>query len=87
MVDDIEAFCTAHSHTISAIEALSTLLAVIISLTLAYRASLADKTNLKAGLEISTILHPSISPNPRFVVVSITNTGVFPPQIPVGFFR
>jgi hypothetical protein len=85
--DDIEEFCKAHEHTISAIEAISTLSAVIVSLVLAHRATIADRTRLVAQLQISTIFHPTISPKPRFVVVTITNTGNLPLQVPLGFFR
>ena len=87
MLQSIEEFCKAHEHTISALEAFSTLLAVIVSLALAYRASLAEKTRLLAKLEIATILHPAVSPHPRFVVVSITNIGNLPLQVTLGFFR
>jgi len=60
--------------------------AVIISLVLVYRASIREKTRLVAKLSISTILHPTISPHPRFVVLSIKNTGNLPLQVLIGFF-
>jgi hypothetical protein len=87
VIDGIEAFCSAHDHTIRAIGVIGTLSAVIISLVLAYRAAIREKTRLVATLYISTIFHPTISPKPRYVVVTITNTGNLPLQIPIGFFR
>jgi hypothetical protein len=84
--DGIEAFCTAYDHTIHALGVIGTLLAVIISLVLVYRASIREKTRLVAKLSISTILHPTISPHPRFVVLSIKNTGNLPLQVLIGFF-
>jgi len=87
MLSDIEAFCTAHEHTISALEAVSTFSAVVVSLWLSHRATVSDRTQLKANLQVATIFHPTIHPNPRFVVVSVINTGRTPLQIPLGFFR
>jgi hypothetical protein len=75
VLDRLEALLKAHEHIISAIEALSMLAAVIVSLTLAHRATIADRTRLLAVFQISTLAHPTFSPYPRFVVVSITNTG------------
>lgn len=87
MLGDIEAFCATHEHTISALEAISTLSAVVISLWLAHRATVADRTRLVATLQIATLFHPTISPKPRFVVASITNAGNLPLQVPLDFFR
>jgi hypothetical protein len=77
----IEAFCATHEHTISALSA------VLVSLWLAHRATVADRTRLVPTLQVSTIFHPTRSPKPRFVVVSITNAGNLPLQISLGFFR
>jgi hypothetical protein len=87
MLAGIEAFCAAHEHTISALEAISTFSAIVVSLWLAHRATVADRTRLVATLQIATLFHPMISPKPRFVVASITNAGNLPLQVPLGFFR
>ena len=87
MSGTIEAFCTSYEHTIDAVGAISTLLAVVVSLFLAHRATISDNTKLVATLQISTVLHPAINPHPRFFVVSVTNTGKHPIQIPFDFFR
>jgi hypothetical protein len=86
MLEAIETFCTTHEHTISAIEAVSTLSAVIVSLILAHRTTIADRTCLVATVQISTVFRPTISPKPRFFVVTITNKGNLPLHIPFGFF-
>jgi hypothetical protein len=70
-----------------AIGVIGTLSPVIVSLWLARRATIANRTWLVAKLWISTILHPTIAPHPRFVAVSITNIGDFPLQVSAGFFR
>jgi hypothetical protein len=87
VLDAIEAFCAAYDHTIRAFGVICTLSAVIISLVLAYRAAIREKTRLVAKLQISMIFHPTISPKPRYVVVTITNTGNLALQVHVGFFR
>jgi hypothetical protein len=55
MFNTIEAFCKLHEHTIAAIEAISTLAAVIVSLTLAHRAAMANRTHLVARLQIANL--------------------------------
>jgi len=87
MLSGIEAFCAAHEHTIGALESVSTFLAVAVSLWLAHRATVADRTQLKASLQVATLFHPTIKPSPRFVVVSVTNVGRTPLQVTLGFFR
>jgi len=62
-------------------------MAVAVSLWLAHRATVADRTQLKASLQVATIFHPTIKPNPRFIVVSVTNIGRTPLRITLGFFR
>lgn len=87
MLDQIEAFCKMHEHTIGALEAVSTLCAVLVSLVLAHRATVADRTRLLAKLQISTLMHPSLSlPYPRYVVVTVTNIGNLPLKVSLGFF-
>ena len=87
MLETIEEFCKTHEHTIAAIEAISTLAAVIISLTLAHRATIANRTQLVARLMITTLSMPNspVQVGPKFIVASIRNIGILPCQIQLGF--
>jgi hypothetical protein len=81
----VEAFFAEYEKTISALGAISTLAAVIVSLWLAGR---AEKTRLKAHVSGTMIVHESIDPNkrPKFVSVNITNLGTMPFRIQFSFF-
>ncbi len=69
----IEAYCQAHQYTISALGAVSTFAAVVVSLWLAYRAAVANRTRLMASFEVAALLHASLPERPTFVTVSIVN--------------
>ena len=74
----IEAYCQAHQYTISAFGAVSTFAAVVVSLWLAHRADVANRTRLRASFEVATLLHASLPDRPTFVTVSIVNIGNLP---------
>lgn len=83
----IEAYCKAHQYTISALGAVSTFAAVVVSLWLAYRATVANRTRLMASFEVAALLHASLPERPTFVTVSIVNVGNLPLEVSVGFLR
>ncbi len=89
MLEAFEEFCKAHEKTIAFVEAFSTLAAVIVSLSLAYRAGRANKTRLKAWVDIRRIVHSTIPPETRlrYLTATITNTGIMPLRVPVAFFH
>jgi hypothetical protein len=89
MFDALEQFSQAHQHTIAALGAVSTFIAVVVSLALALLAQRASHTRIMARVSASVILHPSLEgkPNPEYVTVSITNIGNLPALIPLSFFR
>ncbi|WP_152982788.1 hypothetical protein [Acidiphilium sp. JA12-A1] len=83
----IEAYCQAHQYTISAFGSVSTFAAVVVSLWLARRADLANRTRLRASFEVSALIHELLPDRPTFVTVSIVNIGNLPLIVPVGFLR
>lgn len=89
MLEAFEQFCRAHEKTIAFLEALSTLSAVIVSLIVAISAGRANKTRLKAWVDIRRIYHPTISPETRlrYITATITNTGILSLRVPFAFFH
>ena len=85
-MNSIEAFFSEYEKTSSALAAISTFAAVVVSLWLARHST---KTQLKANVYRSMVVHDSIAPNdrPRFVCVNITNTGSTPLRIPYSYFQ
>src|SRR5208282_6893050 len=88
MLEAFEEFCKAHEKTIAFVEAFSTLAAVIVSLSFAYLAGRANRTRLKAWVDIKRIVHSTIPPETRlrYLTATITNTGIMPLRVPFGFF-
>src|SRR6266568_8419967 len=88
MLNVVEEFCTNHQHTIAALGALGTLAAVIVSLGLAWRAARANRTRLRASVDMLLVMHSTVDPKspPRYVSVSITNTGNSALRLPFSFF-
>ena len=84
----IEELFKAHQHTIAAIAAAGTFLAVLTSLGLAYSARRADRTKLKATAGLWYLVDSPIDPKtaPRLLKVVITNYGRFPLRIRSNFF-
>jgi hypothetical protein len=84
----LERFAEAHQHTISALEAISTFAAVVVSLALALLAHRSSRTRIKALVGISFIAHRALEgkPKPEYVTVTITNVGQMPVTIPLAFF-
>ena len=71
------------------IEAISTFAAVVVSLSLALAAQMANKTRLKASVSTSIITHSTQKGKnkPTYDVANITNTGIMPLSIPFSFFH
>ena len=84
MFKTIDDFCAANQHTIEALGALGTLLAVVVSLYLASRAS---RTRLRAWLAISVIMGTGAKTAPTYLTLSVTNIGTMPLSIPFSHFR
>ena len=78
-----------YSHIVAALEACSTLAAVIVSLILAFLAYRGNQTKLRASAYVGVIMHETIGPQnpPEYLMVLITNTGVMPLSIPFAFFH
>ncbi|MGB6175341.1 MAG: hypothetical protein WBF43_03130 [Methylocella sp.] len=85
---ELEEFCKAHEHTIAALGAISTFLAVIVSLVLAFASRRASRTQVNACALICSIDHPTLDRKnrPKYVRVDVRNTGIMPVMIPFSFF-
>jgi hypothetical protein len=84
----IEDFLEQFPHTVSAFEALSTFLAVLMAVLLAAWANRQNRTRIEARVFIAVgqMLGVTMENPPRFVAVSILNPGAMPVSIPLGFF-
>lgn len=89
MLEGFEQFCKEHEKTIALVEAFSTLAAVIVSLILASFAARANRTRLKAWVDIRRIVHSTIPPETRlrYLAATITNRGITPLRVPFSFFH
>ena len=89
MLEAFEQFCKEHEKTIAFVEAFSTLAAVAISLGLALLARKANKTRIKAWVDVKRIVHTTIPRDQplRYIGTTITNTGIMPVRIPFAFFH
>ena len=87
--DMVEEFFNSHEHTLAALEAVSTFLAVVVFLVLSLSAQRANRTQIKARATITVVLHSSLEgkPTPTYLTVDITNIGILPVSIPLSFFR
>lgn len=81
---DLEAFFTAHEHTVSAVEAASTFAAVVLALALSFISQRANRTRVKARASVTQIVGGAIYPT--YVSVDITNVGLFAVTVPMAFF-
>lgn len=80
----MEAFFESYGHTFSALGAIGTLLAVIISLYFGYRAMKSNDAKITAYISISILTTPN---TPKYIVVTIRNTGLMPVSIPFSFLN
>lgn len=82
----LERLLDAYQHTIAALGAAGTLAAVVVSLFIALRSS---RTRVKASVQVSFIVHQTLKskPKPEYITVTITNIGLMPATIPMGFFQ
>jgi hypothetical protein len=89
MLEAFEQFCKDHEKTIAFVEAFSTLAAVLVSLMLAFSARRANKTRLKAWVDVRRIVHSTIPPETRlrYITAIIMNIGMQPLRIPFAFFH
>lgn len=87
-LEHVNALLGHYSHLVSAIESISTLLAVIVSLTFAVAAKRANNTRLKAWVEIERVHHSTIDPTnrPVYLTAMVRNIGIMPLRLPFAFF-
>jgi hypothetical protein len=85
----LERFSDTHQHTIAALEAVSTFAAVVVSLVLALLAHRSSRTRIKAWVNVSFIAHQTLEgkPKPEYLTVRVTNIGLMPVSISMGFFQ
>jgi hypothetical protein len=74
-----------YPHIVSALEALSTFAAVVVSLVIALWAQRANRTKLIASMFVADLVMEGLQTPPQYVTVSITNTGIMPLRIPLAF--
>lgn len=84
-MNEIELFFGKYVNSISALSAVSTFAAVMVSLLLAMR---GEKTRMSVGVTSTFLIHDMIAPHnrPNFLSVSITNKGSLPLRVPYSFF-
>jgi hypothetical protein len=82
-----EDFLGRYPHIVAALEAVSTFAAVVISLALAGMGQRANRTRLEADCFVGEVQSAGIDPQnpPRYVAISIRNTGLLPLRIPYAF--
>lgn len=78
----MEEFFKGYQHTFSALGAVGTLLAVIVSLYFGYKALKTQKTQIKANLGIYNIT----GTDKQYLAINIRNVGLIPCTIPCFFF-
>jgi hypothetical protein len=78
----MESFFEGYKYTFSALGAVGTLLAVIISLYFGYRALKTQQTQIKASISIKALSTPEM---PQYIIVEIINVGLMPISIPYWF--
>jgi hypothetical protein len=81
---DLEAFFTAHQHTVAAFEAAGTFAAVVVALALSLISQRANRTRIEARASVTQIVGGAIYPT--YVSVDITNVGLFAVTVPMAFF-
>lgn len=81
----VEAFFSQYENTASALGAISTFAAVVVSLWLASR---TEKTRIRASVSGTFLVHNSIDSKnrPSFLSANVTNEGILPLRIPFSFF-
>jgi hypothetical protein len=85
----MEAFFKSYEATFAAITAISTFLAVVVSLAISIGSQRASRTQIKARVSVMVVLHSSLEgkPTPTYLSVEITNIGILAAVIPLSFFR
>ena len=89
MLQSFELLLGSYPNTIAAFSAISTFLAVLVSLAIALVSLKQNETRLQAYLSTSVIIHETIDPSnrPRYLTASITNVGNMPLRIGFSFFN
>jgi hypothetical protein len=84
----IEQFAADHRNTIAAVEAVSTLGAVLFSLAATWLAQRSKRTHLHASVTKTQIVQAGEAPQdrPRYISVDIVNDGDFALRLPFSFF-
>lgn len=86
-LEAVETFAKEYANTIQALGSLSTLMAVVVSLALAYASAKRIKPRIRSVVTTSRIYHSSIPSSPTYVTAEIVNVGTVPVRIPFSFFR
>jgi hypothetical protein len=88
-LEHLDVILARYPHVVATLEAVSTFAAVVVSLALASAARRANKTWLKAWVNIKFIVHSTIDPQnrPIYLTATITNTGMMPLRLPFSFFH
>jgi hypothetical protein len=88
MLQALDDFFGRYPHLVAAVEAFSTLAAVVVCLLLASLAQRANRTKLRAYLFIAQLVQEGVDPKnpPAYMALSVTNKGVMPLTIPFAFF-
>ena len=83
----IDDFLGQYAHIVSAIGAISTFAAVVVSLMIALWAQRANRTNLVASIYVADLILEGVAVTkpPQYITVSITNIGTMPLRIPFMF--
>lgn len=86
MIDAIEVWARDYQFTIAAVSAISTALAVVVSLGISIHSTRAMRTKLRASVNLNIIIHETIEIPPRYITCGITNIGTLPLRIPQYYF-
>jgi hypothetical protein len=89
MLSDIEQFCREHGYTIQALTALGTLLAVFASVLIAWTSARSNRTQLRASAAIFRVIQEGLPQDqaPKYLTVTVTNTGALPLFLEFAFFN
>ncbi len=88
MFDNLEEFLKAHQYTTTALGAIGTFSAVVVSLTVALLSQRANRTRVNASAMIGVIMHPTLKgeDKPTYLTAIVRNAGILPVTIPLSFF-
>jgi len=85
----LEDFAGRHAHSVALLEAVSTMAAVIVALTVSYAAKRANRPRLVARVSVSQIIYGDgrpIEAAPTYVTVRLINVGTVPIRLHSNLF-